>query len=143
MISIKRYLSSCKIKLAINCTVGLAVILLLCAGIYTLSYIARQQSAEYHAKQAELSELNSKLEAVQEDIVRLQREKERLKTPQGVEDAARSKLGMIRPGEVVYVSDSAESVPPSANMRYDNENKDKAADSGASSVFKVLGNMIY
>ena len=143
MIDIKRHLSNCKIKLAINCAVGLAVISLLCAGIYTFGFIATQQSEEYHAKQAELNELNSKIAAAQEDIVRMQREKERLKTPQGVEDAARSKLGMVKPGEVVYVSETAADVPAAEPKKRENAPKAPSGGSDSSVVFRMLSNVIY
>ena len=143
MLNIKRHLSNCKIKLAINCAIGLTVIALLCAGIYTIGYIARQQSEEYHAKQAELNELNSKIAAAQEDIVRMQRETERLNTPQGVEDAARSKLGMVKPGEVVYVSDTPVPAAPEEPNKSESGSKTPPDGSDSSFVFRMLSSVIY
>lgn len=142
MFDIKRHLSSCRIKLAINCTIGAAVLALLCTGIYTLSFIARQQSKEYHAKQAELQDLDSKLQEAQEDIARLQREKESLNTPQGIEDEARSKLGMIKPGEVIYVSNANDSAEQPDNSG-SSAGRAVPENSNSSFVFKALGRVIY
>ena len=139
MIGIKSLMSKSAVKLAVNGTVGAAVIALLVLGIYALSILARQQSAEYHAKQQEIRELDRKLEITSENVLRLEREKERMRTPQGVEDAARSRLGMVRPGEVVYVVNEHAPAAPAAET----ERTQHAYPNSNSLYFRVLGNVIY
>lgn len=61
------------------------------------------------------AELASELEALQARNTRLRDEVDRLKTPAGVEDYARSQLGMVKKGEnVVVVLDGDEAREASA-----------------------------
>ena len=103
MADIKRHLSNSKTTLSINGAVCVLVLCLLGLGLCRLPETARAQSAEYRAKQEELRLTESRIRATKAEIVRMERQKERLNSPNGVEEAARDQLGMVRQGEVVYV----------------------------------------
>ncbi|MCR5661255.1 MAG: septum formation initiator family protein [bacterium] len=62
-------------------------------------------SREYHEKKAQLDSIYEDIRASQEENDDLRRQLDVMKTPEGVEETAREKLGMIRPGEVAYVVD--------------------------------------
>jgi cell division protein FtsL len=63
-----------------------------------------------YASQREVEQLESQLESLQERNSELRQDVERLKTPEGVEQAARESLGMVKPGEnaCVVVDESSE-----------------------------------
>jgi cell division protein FtsB len=52
-----------------------------------------------YASQREVQHLESQLQSLQERNSELREDVDRLKTPQGVEEAARESLGMVKPGE--------------------------------------------
>lgn len=56
-----------------------------------------------YEQQRDVSRLERELDGLRERNAYLRRQVERLKTPAGVEEAARSNLGYVRPGERAYV----------------------------------------
>jgi cell division protein FtsL len=56
-----------------------------------------------YAGQREVERLQAQLESLQERNADLRHEVDRLKTPEGVEQAARETLGYVKPGENAYV----------------------------------------
>lgn len=52
---------------------------------------------------AELNELQSKIKEIQKENERLEEEKKSLFTDENMEKIAREKLGMVKPGEKVFV----------------------------------------
>jgi cell division protein FtsB len=80
--------------------------LLVFAFAWTYYPVARVQYREMRQE----AELESELAQLQVRNARLQREVDRLKTPEGIEDTARTSLGLIKKGEhaVVVVQDSSE-----------------------------------
>jgi hypothetical protein len=57
----------------------------------------------HYAEQAEVARLEAQLSELQERNSGLRDQVEHLKTPEGVEAAARQSLGYVRPGENLYV----------------------------------------
>jgi cell division protein FtsB len=77
-------------------------------GIFVWTYypVARVQYRETRAKAL----LQAEYQALEARNARLQTQVDRLKTPEGVEDYARTQLGMVKAGEhVVVVMDGSES----------------------------------
>ncbi len=139
---LKQSLSSGPIKFTVNCVICVVVALLLLMGMFSIGITVHEQSEEYQAKSEKLREIDAKILAAKEDIDRIERERDHLKTPEGVEDIARERLGMVRPGEIVYVIDSSVKVEtsdkPMPCYRYREPEKPRG-----SRVFKVLGGIIY
>jgi hypothetical protein len=82
--------------------VVMGVIALFIGAYYPVARVEYRETRERAALQAELG-------AIQTRNARLRSEVARLKTPEGVEDYARLKLGMVKRGEhVVIVSDGTE-----------------------------------
>ena len=59
---------------------------------------------QYLAQQARMDALERRVDALQEKRLRLQREVERLHDPEYLEELARKCLGMVRPGEISFVT---------------------------------------
>jgi cell division protein FtsB len=59
---------------------------------------------QYLAQQARMDALERRVDALQEERLRLQREVERLHDPEYMEELARKCLGMVRPGEISFVT---------------------------------------
>ena len=59
---------------------------------------------QYFAQQAQMEALERRVDALQEERDRLQREIERLRDPEYLERLARVCLGMVRPGEIAFVT---------------------------------------
>lgn len=64
----------------------------------------------------ERARLEAELDAIKSRNARLGREVERLKTPEGVEDYARSQLGLVKEGENVVVVVDGETTPTQLAM---------------------------
>lgn len=90
-------------------TAAAAVILMFAWGYYPVAAVQYRESRER-------SRLAAELESVQARNDRLRAQVERLKTPAGVEDYARSQLGLVKKGEnVVVVVDGTETKEGSAS----------------------------
>jgi cell division protein FtsB len=59
---------------------------------------------QYLAQQARMDTLERRVQALQEERLQLQRELERLHDPAYLEELARKCLGMVRPGEISFVT---------------------------------------
>jgi cell division protein FtsL len=59
---------------------------------------------QYFAQQSQVDALERRLDTLQEERDRLQREIERLRDPEYLERLARVCLGMVRPGEIAFVT---------------------------------------
>jgi cell division protein FtsL len=84
--------------------------LVLAVGLFVWTYypVARVQYRETR----ERARLAAELGALKARNARLSKQVEKLKTPEGVEDYARSQLGLVKRGEnVVVVVDGNESIP--------------------------------
>jgi cell division protein FtsL len=57
----------------------------------------------HYQENRERSRLETELESLRERNESLNAQVERLRTPEGVEEAARENLGMVKPGENLYV----------------------------------------
>lgn len=86
----------------------MVVVVVFAWGFYPVAAVQYRESRER-------SRLAAELESVQARNERLRAQVERLKTPAGVEDYARSQLGMVKKGEnVVVVVDGNETKEGSA-----------------------------
>ena len=72
------------------------------------------QQIEISKKNKQISELNGKIEDMQDESDRLSKEVENLNNPEYIEQIAREKLGLVRPNERVFVD---------ANKSEDNKGK--------------------
>lgn len=61
-----------------------------------------------YAQSRENGMLQAELQGLKQRNQNLRKQVDRLKTPEGVEDAARESLGLVRPGENQYVVTGAE-----------------------------------
>jgi cell division protein FtsL len=78
------------------------VVLLAVGGYYSLQ-VFQQQKQVCRSKQAELRQVEEQIRELQAQNALLRSQQARLQTPQGMEEVAREKLGMVRPGEIAYV----------------------------------------
>lgn len=84
-------------------------------------YVYPLLQAEY-ASQREVARLEAQLESLQERNQELREDVEGLKTPEGVEQAARESLGYVKPGENAYVViDGDEPAEPTTTVMPDAE----------------------
>jgi hypothetical protein len=72
-------------------------------GMALLGWFMYPMARLHYVEQRKVARLESQLASIQKRNGRLKAEVERLKTPQGVEDAAHE-LGLARPGEQVWVT---------------------------------------
>lgn len=70
-------------------------------GLLLASYAAPLQ--DIFAGRSEVPKLEQRLQEAENGVAAHEREVEALKTPEGIERAARERYGMIRPGEKVYI----------------------------------------
>ena len=70
-------------------------------GLLLASYVPPLQNIMH--KRAEIPALEQKLQKARTQNVANERLIEELKTPAGIERAARERYGMVRPGEKVYI----------------------------------------
>lgn len=82
---------------------SLLLLLLLGAAGYQLFLVCQSKQAEYEAKLVEVAEARRINRRLEQNNRRLQALTEYLKTNEGVEEIARDKLGLVRPGEVAFV----------------------------------------
>ncbi|GEM_PF-1921844 len=82
---------------------SLVLVFLLSVGGYYSLQVFQQQRLVCRGKQAELRQVEEQIRELQAQNALLQRQQARLRTPQGMEEVAREKLGMVRPGEIAYV----------------------------------------
>mgnify|MGYP000957124754 CR=1 FL=1 len=73
------------------------------AAVAYLTYLLINQQGVLYAKQTQLDELNSKIQAEQENKERLLRQSEEINSEENIEKIAREKLGMVKHGERVFV----------------------------------------
>jgi cell division protein FtsB len=93
---------------------SLVLVFLLAVGGYYSLQIFQQQRLVCRSKQAELRQVEDQIRELQAQNALLRSQQARLQTPQGMEEVAREKLGMVRPGEIAFVVEPgppAESVP--------------------------------
>ncbi len=67
-------------------------------------YASVEQQLRIHAIQQQLTESKHNLEKIELENKRLLEERELLATPKYVEKIAREELGLVKPGEVPFVS---------------------------------------
>ena len=70
-------------------------------GLLLASYVTPLQDILHN--RAEIPALEQKLQKVRTHNIANERLKKELKTPAGIERAARERYGMVRPGEKVYI----------------------------------------
>lgn len=68
-----------------------------------LTYLLINQQGVLYAKQAQLDDLNSKIQAEEENKERLLKQSEEINSEENIEKIAREKLGMVKHGERVFV----------------------------------------
>lgn len=90
---------------------SLALLLVIAASGYELYQLCRGRQVEYKEKLAELHQSREDNRQLAEQNRQLRALVRHLKTNEGVEEIARDKLGLIKPGELAYV------VVPSAPVR--------------------------
>jgi cell division protein FtsL len=76
--------------------VALGLVAVLGWALYSPLKIQYQETREQARLEAELASLQERNEGLSAQV-------ERLKTPEGVEEVARESLGMVKPGENLYV----------------------------------------
>jgi cell division protein FtsL len=87
------------------------VVAVVTAFVLTYYPVAKVQYRETR----EEARLQSELNALKQRNARLRRQVATLRTPEGVEDFARSRLGLVKPGEhVVVVTEGTKTLAPSA-----------------------------
>lgn len=84
--------------------------------VYPVLRIQYQHERELQTLQAELDGLKTRNETLREQV-------DRLKTPEGVEQAARESLGMVKPGEQAYVVTGGTLGETSATVLVDGESE--------------------
>lgn len=77
--------------------------LLFLGAVAYLTYLLINQQGILYAKQAQLDDLNSKIQAEEENKERLIRQSEEINSEESIEKIAREKLGMVKHGERVFV----------------------------------------
>lgn len=82
--------------------------------VYPVLRMQYQQERELQSLQAELDSLKTRNAALREQV-------DQLKTPEGVEQAARESLGMVKPGEQAYVVTGGAAEETSATVLADEE----------------------
>lgn len=82
---------------------GLVLLLLLGVVGYQLFLVCQSKQVEYEAKLDEVAQARRDNVRLEQNNRRLQALTEYLKTNEGVEEIARDKLGLVRPGEVAFV----------------------------------------
>lgn len=75
-------------------------------GLLLASYIAPIQ--DILSGQSEVPNLEKQLDDAESGVAAERREAEALRTPEGIERAARERYGMILPGEKVYIIENNE-----------------------------------
>ncbi len=101
----RRFLRS---SIFLNTIVGIVLLLLLAVGAYSGVNIIVEQRQECAQKLVALEACEREIAQAKAEIKVLEKKERHLRQPQGVEDAAREKLGMVRKGEVVYVVDGVQ-----------------------------------
>lgn len=91
---------------------SLLLALLLSVGGYYSLQVCQQQKMECRRKQAELRQVEEQIRELEAQNALLRARQARLRTPQGMEEMAREKLGMVRPGEIAYVVEPGPPPPP-------------------------------
>lgn len=87
------------------------LLVLLVVGGYHSYLICLDQKQDCRRKQAELVVVEQQIREARAANTILEKKRERLLTAEGMEEVAREKLGMVRPGEIAYV---VEPGPPEA-----------------------------
>lgn len=77
--------------------------LLFLGALAYLAYLLINQQGILYEKQAQLDELNSKIQAEEENRERLIRQSEEINSEENIEKIAREKLGMVKRGERVFI----------------------------------------
>lgn len=76
-------------------------ILILVLVVYTTVTLVSIQ-AQVTEKQAEAAELQSSIDVAKQENLRLEQAIDALNTEEGIEDAARQKLGWVSKGEIIF-----------------------------------------
>jgi len=106
-------------------TLPAAVVVVIAVFAWTYYPVARVQYRETREK----ARLETELAALQARNARLRKQVERLNTPEGVEDYARSQLGMVKNGEKVgIVVDGDEAAEASAALAVPTIDGDEATE---------------
>lgn len=88
----------------INIAVGVILFFFLIAfHMCYYGYVIAGQRQEYNDKVAVLETYRNKIAKSEAEFKLMQYKRERLRTPEGIEEEAREKLGMVRKGEEAYM----------------------------------------
>lgn len=124
-----------------NSMLSLTLVLLFTAFSFALFKICNDRMSQFESKLAELDEVKGQLVSLELHNERLRDKVKLLKTDEGVEEVAREKLGLIRPGELAY---SVVPPPPpqfsttdDLNVRY-GPKEIKEVDKDRGTVIRVL-----
>lgn len=108
---------------------------------FAIFRICSDRQAQFEAKLAELDSVNDEVANLQLQNEKLKRKVELLKTEAGVEEVAREKLGLVKPGELAYAV-----VPPpppqfasaeDISVKY-GEKKIREVDKDRGTIIRVL-----
>lgn len=86
---------------------GAVLAVIFVSGVYTVNWLIDMQRTEYRDREARLTVVEREIGLAKANIKVMETQKEHMQTAVGIEDAAREKLGMVRPGEVAYVVSGA------------------------------------
>lgn len=120
---------------------SLTLVLIFSAFGFGLFKVCSNRQAQFEAKLAELDQVKSRVAALKSHNERLSVKVDLLKTESGIEEVAREKLGLVKPGEMAYAV-----VPPppqrfvasdDISLRY-GEQEIKEVDKDRGTVIRIL-----
>lgn len=82
---------------------SLVLAVLLVVGGYPSYLICKEQKQECRRRREELVVVEQQIRELRAQNALLVKKRDRLLTPEGMEEVAREKLGMVRQGEIAYV----------------------------------------
>jgi len=91
--------------------ISLVLVVLLTVGGYYSFQICMDQKRECRQKLAELRLVERQIRDLSTQNAVLKARHQRLRTAEGMEEVAREKLGMVRPGEIAYVVEPGPPAP--------------------------------
>lgn len=124
-----------------KCAVVIASFLVFCGGLYLAHCVFAEQHAVYATKHVKLLQATREIKASKASLVVLEAQCRKLQSPVGIEDAAREKLGMVRPGEIVYVVEGSDKQVVDTNRVVPPNTKAEPQDS--SFWFKALQDTLF
>lgn len=136
---VRRFLRS---SLCLNIVIGTVLTALLLGGLYTIGNIYVYQRAAYRVKAAQLTAREKEIALDKAELAILEKKQQRLMESEGVEDAAREKLGMVRRGEIAYVVDGGEKTQEVAAIQVSSLNNEKGRRP-TGFLFSLFGPFIF